>query len=784
MKRLAAVALLLGASLALATPSGHKWFPARIPVHFTVFNHTTINGMPANSFSTAVLPRVQEAFLNWTSTRIACTSWRSQYDGTFSSPADQTAQNGNDNLNRVIWLGGAQWRYASSTLGLTTTLYYPNTGEIIDADMELNNNTPWSNTGSFNSWDFESVVLHEAGHFLGLDHTNNVSTAVMYPTISNGQIKNRIPTTGPDVNDVCGVYPSSGAGMGSQGAPCTSTTQCTGGLVCRNQAGSSAGKICTVDCTTNATACSTVMPFTCQNADTGKACLPPPASADYCKFCVDGADCSTGNCITDGIHNWCTNACSQVAPCPSGSGCFDVATGNACTGGSCICAPTPTAQGIMCPNQCSGTTCGTTPGFGCVNTTCEATGNEGDRCELSAYCKTCLLCIGTSAGANCRKCCAGGGLGGSCTSCPAATCGTGLSCVPLNMTDKICYPSTGADLCQPCGGSTTCINGNTCIGGKCHASCNPQSPGTCGACQPTSATTGLCACPGEERVEGESCGGTGVVAACRTGLVCSGGTCKKTCVIGSASSCPSGQMCQTVSGAAVCVADTPGARCASCNGQNCASGNTCYQGRCYATCNVSVTGPCDSACVDVGGGINVCACDDQIHGSGEFCGPVPIAACAPTLRCVSGRCAGECNPNNSQCPLLTECKLLAGTQFTFVCQPIDMGGTGGGGGTSQFDCTSGQQCPNGTSCVPNGDGTATCRADSAACDPQAQVSQCPANTLCRAVDGSTTRFACQSPNLGNDQGCGCQAGLPGALVLLGVALLQRRRKRGQSPFSR
>jgi hypothetical protein len=780
MKRLAAAGLLLLGSLALATPSGHKWFPARLPVHYQVFAHTAINGMPANSFTTAVLPRVQEAFLNWTSTRVACTSWSSTYDGTFSSPSDTTAVNGNDMQNRVIWLGGANWRYAASTLGLTTTLYYPNTGEIIDADMELNDNVTWANTGSANSYDYESVVLHEAGHFLGLDHTNNVSAAVMYPTVANGQIKRSLYTT--DVNDVCGVYPSGGMGMGAQGAPCSAPTDCLTGLVCRTLQGSSSGKICTVDCTTNPNACTTVAPLTCQNADTGKACLPPAAGVDYCMFCVDGTSCTSGNCITDGIgHNWCTNPCSTVAPCPAGSLCLDVASAQLCqsTSGSCICAPTPTAQGaVLCPSQCTGTTCGTTPGYGCNGTTCEATGNEGDRCELSGLCQSCLLCIGTMAAANCRRCCAGMAQGANCSSCPNATCASGQSCQTVGTgPDGICYPQGGADICQACTATVTCLNGNTCIGGKCHASCNPQSPGTCSACQPTGTTTGLCACPGEARNEGDGCGGSGVVSACLTGLVCSGGTCKRTCVVGSTSSCPSGQVCQNVSGVAVCVGDTAGARCAACNGLNCAPGNTCYQGRCYTTCNVTVkNGPCDSSCVDVGSGLNICACDDQIRGSGAPCGSNPIAACSDGLLCVQGTCLGECNPNTPTCPILTECKLLSGTQGTFVCQPIDMSGTGGGGGgTPDGDCTTSGVCPTGTSCVPNGDGTATCKSDGATCDPNGPASQCSANTVCRAVDGQPSRFACQSPNLGNDGGCGCNSDVSGALVML-AALLQRRRR--------
>ncbi|MBK7860514.1 MAG: matrixin family metalloprotease [Archangiaceae bacterium] len=779
MKRLAAVALFLSASFALAVPSGHKWFPANIPVKYKVFAHTSIKGMAANTFTAQVLPRVQEAFTNWTSTRVACTSWRSTYDGTFSAPADHTAQNGNDSINHVIWLGGTEWRYSSTTLGLTTTLYFPNTGEIIDADMELNNNVSWSNTQSASTFDYESVVLHEAGHFAGLDHTTNVSASVMFPTVSMGVAKRTLTTT--DVNDICGVYPSGGMGMGAQGSPCTAQTQCVTGLVCRTKAGSTTGKICTVDCTSNAMACTSVAPLTCQNADTGKACLQPTASADYCKFCVDGASCTAGNCLTDGFgHNWCTNPCSTSAPCPSGSSCLDVATAGSCGTGSasCICAPTPNSQGaVFCPGQCNGSTCGTTPGFGCNNTTCEATGNEGDRCELSGHCKSCLICIGTSSAANCRKCCGGMGQTGACKACPNATCVSGEACQPVNQTtDSICYPQGGADLCMACGVGTTCLNGNTCIGGKCHVSCNPQAPGSCTACQPTGSNTGLCACPGEERNEGESCGGSGV-AACRTGLVCSGGTCKRTCVVGNTSSCPAGQVCQSVSGTAVCVADTAGARCAACSGLTCAPGASCYQGRCYTTCNTAVkNGPCDATCVDVGNGVNLCACDDQVRGAGQTCGANPIAACGDRLYCLGGVCAGECTLSNpSSCPILTECKLLSGTSSTYVCQPIDNPGTGGGSGSNPDDCTSTGTCATGKTCISNNDGTATCRSNSELCDPNADVNPCSTGQVCRSVDGMPARFTCQDPLVMPNNGCGCTGG-PGELLVLALgAWLARRR---------
>ena len=68
------------------------------------------------------------------------------------------------------------------------------------------------------------MVVHEAGHFLGLNHTNGVSTAVMYPFVPTGSTKRVLTPT--DENDVCAVYPG---GTGGQGTTCTTSSQCSGG---------------------------------------------------------------------------------------------------------------------------------------------------------------------------------------------------------------------------------------------------------------------------------------------------------------------------------------------------------------------------------------------------------------------------------------------------------------------------------------------------------------------------------------------------------------------------
>ncbi len=56
--------------------------------------------------------------------------------------------------------------------------------EIHHADIILNDNKSFRTASSGSGYDLETVMLHEFGHFLGLEHTNDKSTSVMYKSIS------------------------------------------------------------------------------------------------------------------------------------------------------------------------------------------------------------------------------------------------------------------------------------------------------------------------------------------------------------------------------------------------------------------------------------------------------------------------------------------------------------------------------------------------------------------------------------------------------------------------
>ncbi len=81
------------------------------------------------------------------------------------------------------------WPYqnAIDTLALTTVTYDTTSGDIYDADVEVNTFQTAMTVGPVGpgDTDFNSVITHEVGHFLGLAHSN-VEGATMQPNYEPG----------------------------------------------------------------------------------------------------------------------------------------------------------------------------------------------------------------------------------------------------------------------------------------------------------------------------------------------------------------------------------------------------------------------------------------------------------------------------------------------------------------------------------------------------------------------------------------------------------------------
>jgi hypothetical protein len=99
---------------------------------------------------------------------------------------------------------------ANNTLGLTTVTFDADTGELYDADTEINGTVPLGvgDPVMLGVYDFESIITHEAGHFLGLAHSGDIS-ATMYAHYTQGSTAMR-SLTADDVAGLCSIYPPNG----------------------------------------------------------------------------------------------------------------------------------------------------------------------------------------------------------------------------------------------------------------------------------------------------------------------------------------------------------------------------------------------------------------------------------------------------------------------------------------------------------------------------------------------------------------------------------------------
>jgi hypothetical protein len=125
---------------------------------------------------------------------------------------DQLTYNTNEGNQNVIIFHDDSWPYddANNTLGLTTITYNPDTGELDDADMEINSTVPLTVSGAVpeNGYDFQSIITHETGHFFGMAHSTD-DLATMFAHYTPGSTEMRL-LKDDDMQGICTIYPPDG----------------------------------------------------------------------------------------------------------------------------------------------------------------------------------------------------------------------------------------------------------------------------------------------------------------------------------------------------------------------------------------------------------------------------------------------------------------------------------------------------------------------------------------------------------------------------------------------
>jgi hypothetical protein len=170
-------------------------------------NQAASNQIP---FETAK-PIIDQAFATWANTECGNNKVGISVSPTDPVTCDEVkyAQNG-PNQNVVVFRDKS-WPYndPNNTLGLTTVTFNADTGEIYDADMEINASAGNLSVGDPvkpKGFDLASVVTHEAGHFLGLAHAQS-STSTMYASYKPGTSTLR-SLSADDIAGICTIYPN------------------------------------------------------------------------------------------------------------------------------------------------------------------------------------------------------------------------------------------------------------------------------------------------------------------------------------------------------------------------------------------------------------------------------------------------------------------------------------------------------------------------------------------------------------------------------------------------
>lgn len=114
---------------------------------------------------------------------------------------------GGTNAN-IIMFQDTKWIYigADNTLAKTTVTYDNGTGEIFDADIEINHaNNNFTINDDNVDFDLQAVLTHEIGHFMGFDHSDE-ATATMNAGYEAGTTDLRTLEL-DDIAVACEVYP-------------------------------------------------------------------------------------------------------------------------------------------------------------------------------------------------------------------------------------------------------------------------------------------------------------------------------------------------------------------------------------------------------------------------------------------------------------------------------------------------------------------------------------------------------------------------------------------------
>lgn len=197
------------------------------------------DGSPLQNISAkAALEVAEEAFAFWTDTEChrggsPPLTFIGQGEVRCKAPEYNCAP---DDWNaNVIMFQDDFWPHHPGALAVTCVTMNLDTGEILDADIELN--TPYFDfalPGETRGEDLRTVLTHEVGHFLGLNHSH-VDGSVMFESYESDLIFSSL--SDDDIAGICETYPGAEKDPKCDPPELPDDTSCVGASECVPVAG-------------------------------------------------------------------------------------------------------------------------------------------------------------------------------------------------------------------------------------------------------------------------------------------------------------------------------------------------------------------------------------------------------------------------------------------------------------------------------------------------------------------------------------------------------------------
>ncbi|MCB9643033.1 MAG: matrixin family metalloprotease [Myxococcales bacterium] len=187
----------------------------------------------------ATYDAIKASFQAWMNP--GCSCFRAEYVGLTDIAAVEYLKDDPDNDKNVVFFREDSWDHNRQAVAVTSVVYSQVTGQIFGFDIEINGRDyRFSLDGAsvpgiprpIGTIDVQNTITHEAGHALGLDHSE-VKEATMYASAPPGETSKR-ELHSDDIEGLCSIYRNETASGTCQIARSEQFLTGAGGCGCQN----------------------------------------------------------------------------------------------------------------------------------------------------------------------------------------------------------------------------------------------------------------------------------------------------------------------------------------------------------------------------------------------------------------------------------------------------------------------------------------------------------------------------------------------------------------------